>query len=1037
MANRRYLKFGLRADKNLIDLGNTAEAVDNLIDGLAVGSDVFGNPYRFTSVDLAPLRTLSSTDLGEVVNPGDNLPQILRNLSGSVKTISSAELDPELIDVVGQIVVQPQVTLQDRINRFKSVLGDPPFISGGSGPFVEYVHPSRLTQFTGSYNDLLINIKPLTQVSDIANATDQTENRDLVQGDTYQIVNLGDITNDEWNDIADTTNVNYSVDDVFVCVNNAATQVGHDTTAIVRDVTTPTGNFATTISGASADELPAKFLFTKASNANYPPSVISENDWEDGNFEWDGPINRSFIALNGLIQFTGFQVAGFNPEVETNGLVLVEENVTGQDDGWRLLRGTNTYNFKPVYPTTVATLDDRTRITFSDKSDWRKVARRMTCIINGESDTVDFESSSGYVVLASDLAITDSNADIEFRYDDSDYVEFRAFDFTRPPGDDRRQVRYTVWWPDGYGQIYPKIFRDSTDSGTDNFNKLNFYKEQRDLLFYSRKFSFPYFRDNRIYELNQKGQTSVEVVHTFLNRYLNPLVPTNLSPIESPNIFPRSTSSGANVESIPVRVSSDGSIESSIEVFQDVEVGDWVVSSRNDGTAQRYYAYQIIEKIGEDDEISGDSSKTKAYVSPQYLQQTGIPSDTLHHVLFAKNQGLIAVYNSFQGTDANSNSVKKIKLLDYTSLAAPHRPYEVRAEDVVYKVDYVPAQPSNSLTDAVVSNNTHRYGMKVTEIDHKDSATPTEAIFDVESNPGDSSGYTFSANQGVAFVYASRGLIDRSTLQECVDVYGKEVEVNVGGTGAIELNNVTGITPRSSATVMTNVVIGTDGNISFTPAMDIKHGDHIVISGTLTGDGTINGYSDSTAYLVDEIVTGNAPNVSAVKITALNGDALVTGSGSSTGLTFNLHTTGDFAFFEGKIPYNIDNMTQVGSVNSGNNTITLVNYNGTAVSLNGELGAGGTVVFSPADAGPNSNGWDKFNKEYCVIPLNTAPPWEGTTLGLRSPVGDTTNKPLSVQAKELRFVKLSFTVPTVNIEPYVEDASNRSQFMKVKYTPPS
>lgn len=1035
MANRRYIKFGLRADKNLIDLGNTAEAVDNLIDGLAVGSDTFGNPYRFTSVDLAPLRTLSSTDLGAILNPNDNLPQILRNLSGSVKTVSSAELDPDLIDVVGQLVVQPQVTLQDRINRFKSVLGDPPFISGGSGPYVEYVHPIRLTQFTGTYDDLLINIKPLTQASDIANGTDQTENRDLVIGDTYKIVDLGDITNDEWNDIADTTAVNYGIDDVFICVNNAATEVGHDTTAIVRDVTTPSGNFATSISGQKADTLPAKFLFTKTSANNYPPSVISENDWENGNFEWDGPINKTFIALGGLVQFNGFQVGGFNPQIETNGLLLVEENVTEQSDGWRLVKGTNTYNFKPAYSTTVATVDDRTVITFSNKDDWRKVARGMSCIINGQGDFVHSESSAGTVSLTSDLEITDSSADIEFSYDENTIVEFNSFDFTRPPGDTRRQVRYSVWWPSGYGEDYSKIFRDSGDTGANPFSKLNFYKEQRDLLFYSRKFSFPYFRDNRIYELNQTGNTKVEVQHTFLNRYLNPQIPTNLSILESPNTFPRSTSSGTTVESIPVKVYDDGTIESSIEVFQDFEVGDWVVSSRNDGT-QRYYAYQIVEKIGEDDEISGDSTKTRAYISPQYLQQTGIPADTLHHVLLAKNKGLIAIYNSFQGTDADSNSVKKIKLLDYTSLASPPRPYNIRAEDIIYKVDFVPANPSNTLTDAVVSNNTHRYGMKLTEIDHKDSATPVEAIIDVESNPEDSSGYTLSANQGVVFAYASRGLIDRSTLQECVDVYGKEVTNNVTGTSAITLNNVTGVTARGSATAMTNVVIGTTGNISF-DQMDIKYGDHIVVSGTLTGTGVINGYTNSTTYLVDEIVTGNSPNVSAIKLSQLNGDELVTASGDSTGLTFNLHTTGDFAFFEGKIPYNIDNMVQVGAVNSGNNTITLVDYNGTAVSLNGTLGAGGTVVFAPADSGPDANGWDKMNKEYCIIPLNTAPPWEGTTLGLRSPVGDVTNKPLSVQAKELRFVKLSFTVPTLNVQPYVEDASNRSQFMKVKYTPPT
>ena len=77
MAARKYLKFGLRADRNLADLSDSTLAVDNLLDNLASGSNVFGESYNFTSADISPIRQLSSTDLIDVVDPDDGLPKIL------------------------------------------------------------------------------------------------------------------------------------------------------------------------------------------------------------------------------------------------------------------------------------------------------------------------------------------------------------------------------------------------------------------------------------------------------------------------------------------------------------------------------------------------------------------------------------------------------------------------------------------------------------------------------------------------------------------------------------------------------------------------------------------------------------------------------------------------------------------------------------------------------------------------------------------------------------------------------------------------
>ena len=81
------------------------------------------------------------------------------------------------------------------------------------------------------------------------------------------------------------------------------------------------------------------------------------------------------------------------------------------------------------------------------------------------------------------------------------------------------------------------------------------------------------------------------------------------------------------------------------------------------------------------------------------------------------------------------------------------------------------------------------------------------------------------------------------------------------------------------------------------------------------------------------------------------------------------------------------------------------------MNITKEAPPGTTIVFVPATAGPDSDGWAKQNKEYCVTPLNTAPPWAGTTEGL-----ETTDSNPSIVAKQLKFTDLTFLdVPTNQI----------------------
>lgn len=78
-------------------------------------------------------------------------------------------------------------------------------------------------------------------------------------------------------------------------------------------------------------------------------------------------------------------------------------------------------------------------------------------------------------------------------------------------------------------------------------------------------------------------------------------------------------------------------------------------------------------------------------------------------------------------------------------------------------------------------------------------------------------------------------------------------------------------------------------------------------------------------------------------------------------------TTGDYIQYGSSIP---DSTT----VTVANSTVITLSANTTA-----EIPSGGTIVLMASD--PSAT-----NKEFCVLPLNTAPPFEGTNLGLRTTV---------------------------------------------------
>lgn len=131
----KYIKFGLRADKNLADLESSTQALANVLDDNSSALDENGQKTGFTVADISPVIGLRNTGLSDFTN-ADGQSTDLADLNGTVVSFTNIAGSNQ--------VVEPLVTIQDNISNFKSVLGNPPWINGGDGLVCNFVGSDRI-----------------------------------------------------------------------------------------------------------------------------------------------------------------------------------------------------------------------------------------------------------------------------------------------------------------------------------------------------------------------------------------------------------------------------------------------------------------------------------------------------------------------------------------------------------------------------------------------------------------------------------------------------------------------------------------------------------------------------------------------------------------------------------------------------------------------------------------------------------------------------------------------------------------------------
>jgi len=941
MANTKYLKFGLRADKNLSDISSATAALNNILDDLSAQLDENGDPLRFTSADIFPLIGLSKKGLANNVTVTGQ-PLEFTDLAGT--TAQATSVSNTLLDV------EPRITIEDHINRFKVILGDPPWVDGGTGPSATIFSSDRINANTSDAIYSVLDLNPGTV--------------DITIGNRYRIEDLGNISatssSNGWNELAGTTGVTYAVGSFFTAVKSLATAgiSGNLSGAQVTNITIPVGNSGT----GAPNTLKASEVFTTIDDENvYDPLILSDSFWEDGRFNFSDKIHPEMTNTYGGVRWEGYQSGRYLAQWEVNCYFIIEEDLIDDpnypNDNWTLLKAVTSTDVptfgKVLYETSDSAV---TRIQFLEESDYQRVCNQMFIILPGTGTESTVSSVyKKYVSVAaggnddyqyfadldSDLAVSETTgAYVSFFWNPvNDVITTERFTVTVPPSGGRRKVRYTAWWPElpsgaNYGQ---KRFYEDTDSSK-RLSFDNFYKDG--LASTSGVFTFPYFKGNRLHNLKQESNSKLVVDGRATSTYKAPQFVEDIFNYFEPSSVTSASPQYSRARAVKLVDAGTGRLQSSTQLtgkrFDKAEVGDWIVCIKNFTTdwtnsASKSWAWQIKEKVND----------YEVFVDPGYSQVTGYALNEEHNIQIVSNTGLVGIFKKqalLVGAAAPTGCQLRQLNTDATHPCMNVSTNDVSIGDLIANMQWTGGTGGDE-----GRSQEHPLKIETTLPSATENTIVTSAHPQSPNSPG---GLANSSNHvigqhGISAIYSSKGLSDKTGANECQGVFGLEVSVN-------------------------SPVMGSNQRIYVTELPTFTGAPIVYFYGSTSGTPVIP--EDGTA----------------------NGSTTISGTGTDA-------TDGPFI---------------------------LLNK-----SITAEITAGTTIVVVPVSYG---TGDEKYlNREYCVIPLNTAPPFGSTEVGMITP---TLFKNLI--ARDIAFDNLKLKVPdadVVSLTDATNTNTNPNRYLSIYY----
>ena len=990
--NIKYLKFGLRADKSLSDIESQPIALTSLLDDLSV-----------QTVDNAPI--VKSFDAGSELIVDVSTDQITitghEYTTGDAVTYScTTDVDVDSTPAVLSPLISGQTyyvyvndvdafslydTLDNAVNGGDNTAGRIDFTTGDvsnanlfSGTHKLFKIVSSPTGFTSS--DLLDPIKGIEYGA--LSVADRVKDEDPI-GQSKDFIQLAAISEKY---LRSTDNTSLLVQprvtlqdqiDNFKSILGSPPNIGGGDGPVAYMVPIERVNtvIPVDVTGKSSQNSAATLgtnIFSTAIDPTIPLSVGPIDFWNQGKWILDGQIHPSFSDEYGLIQWTGYLGQKFSQRVITNGFYIVEEDKVSTSDleteeYWETKASVVSESI--TITTNYANVPNAIEGIIVDVSDAqsKSLAEGMTVTFSGESINAViaefiYSSDTGLVTgvrTTGSLEDDDqTSTDVVFSWESGSdtQIKSRKINFSEVPVGEKVRVRYTVFWNKFENRTLGTKLLDIDslqDRGKIYFVDLysQYLKQQ------FGEHSYEYFKDNRVSSLNPLSANSLRVDNVLFGNYDPPK--TNAAVYRTSNV-----------------------------INSDPDAPD------RPGPVRQFKALDNQGKIS---------------VTEGFLQERGATTAA------GKAEQIFATTEQFVGSKLVIRG--KTKLHEYT----------IKGESdggVQYSATGYTGTRKQAFIDPAY----------ITEINASD---PGSAPTSDDGSSGEYISTELNAANFNGMLWRHLGLVGLYRLEQTGDFTGKLYAIENGQppknvstgdliyqqemgwtTEKVRLNSdLTDSTVTNKITtplVVASSTLGTDADGDFITinTTQIHGADDSALLDTEANYGIGHGEVFATDVVVGVYAsTGFREQSSLFECRGIFGKVTNALSSSGTNELFLASTTGinvgDVVQFDGAIPVS----TLVESVDAGVNKIVLDE------NMTQDIPEGRTIIIIPqgAQGVPTSvyDPGDPINKEYCVIPLDTAPPFTGTDLGLKT----TTNYP-NLTVVSLKVEGISLRVPSGNIATY-------------------
>lgn len=960
--SKKYLKFGLRSDKNLSDLTDTDVAITNIINDMSVQSQPGATIVESFDASSGSVVNVTTNRIVIADHPFSTGDEVVYSSTGAVDVTTTAlsplvsgttyfvrKIDASNIELYDSSTNALNTTLTTGLIVFTSLSG----VTSGASNHKLF----RVTLATTGFD--ADDLRPITGLS-LSGLQDRVLEDEEPLGQSVDLVQLGGISETYIRSADNTTllvgprvTINDRLENNKSIVGDPPLVSGGDGPLAfivpsnrINSAFPLPENVTGDKSSGTADILGTK-IYTDIFQDNVPAIIGPVDFWDTGYWNLDGQLDNTFRDEFGLVQWIGYLSESYLQRIQSNGFYIVEQDVVSDSDNetesnWETISSVVNESIDILVASyTADSLDTYVTVVPTNTSSISSLAIGMSVVLEGTSRKIvnisydALDNPTSFVVdgtVTTDVS-TQTTLTFTWEFGKTD-ITSSDFKLNALSSDKKLRVRYTVWWPKFAGRSIATKSFEVEDANTGFLRYTSLYSKSRTIE--PSEHSFEFFQKNRVSSTQEESKKDVRINDSVTMDYSPPM--TN-GQVHSIKISGNGDELGPGRKIIPLN--DRGRIKSTTGRFPE-RPGSLNSSDVNDEfigshlvirTKTKLHDFPILER-------PGHAGAFEAIIDEDYISKinaaegddtnacpidatngTGAPISVADGNPFIgmlwEHIGLVGIYR-LEYSDATTGILHPIENGAPTS--------RISSGDLLYQhelgwtnTDLINSNLSASGVTDLITSPLVTTSITLSAAGATQSATVktrkihslTAAFVNTEASGFLGNGKDF-ATDVIVGVYASTAIRDNAKSPECRGIYGK----------------LTAATAAASQNVI-------------------------------------------TLENVDGLIAGNA-------------------------------TVGDYVQFEGSVPAS----THISAISTTNKTITLQNSSNAASNITAIIPAGRTVIIIPREVVGSATD-DVYNpasptdKTHCVFPIDNSAPFLSTDDGLETASGSSDLKAVKIKTDTL------------------------------------